>query len=282
METQKIKAVLLAAEKRSLSAAAEAFSYTPSAMSHMADALEEELGVKILERGRGGVELSDVGKLLLEKLDAVITAENELKKAALEITERAECELRIAAYSSISTYLLPQMLLAFKQKHPEIRVSISVDDYLRDSLRNDKADVVFGDTDVLTDGEKIMLMEDRFVALLPEGVLPERRSVKREELYKFTFIKTNESILKKHFDQERFTEIVHLDSIDNGSVIQMVKGKIGVAVLPSLSIKKGTKGVRVLKLVPKLSRNLGLAYKRGNHAVDKFIDFIKNDYLKTH
>ena len=62
METQKIKAILLAAEKKSLSAAAEELSYTPSAMSHMADALEEELGVKILERTRMGVELSEAGK----------------------------------------------------------------------------------------------------------------------------------------------------------------------------------------------------------------------------
>ena len=125
-----------------------------------------------------------------------------------------------------------------------------------------------------------MLMEDRYVALLPEGALPDRRSISCEELYGFTFIQTNESIIKKHFDISRFSEIIHLDSIDYGSVIQMVKEKIGVAVLPFLSIKRGTKGVRVLKLTPKISRNIRLAYKRGNYSVEKFIDFVKSDYLK--
>lgn len=280
METQKIKAILLAAEKNSLSAAAEELSYTPSAMSHMADALEEELGVKILERTRMGVELSEAGEKLKEKLTSVITAENELKRAAAEITKHADCELRIAAYSSISTYLLPEILQAFKQKYPEIKVSISVDDYLRDLLQKGDADVVFGDAAILGDNEKIMLMEDDYVALLPEGTFGKRRSVNREELYNFTFIKTNESFIKKYFDEDRFSEIVNLVSIDNGSVISMVKKKLGVAVLPSLSIRKGTKGIKALKLVPKVSRSLGLAYKSGSPAIEKFIDFIKNDYLK--
>ena len=49
METMKIKAILAAAKYQTLSRAAEDFSYTPSALSHMADAFEEELGVKLPE-----------------------------------------------------------------------------------------------------------------------------------------------------------------------------------------------------------------------------------------
>ena len=279
METQKIKAILLAAEKKSLSAAAEEFSYTPSAMSHMADALEEELGIKILERTRIGVELSEEGKQLKDKLRAVVAAENELKRAAAEITKRAERELRIAAYSSISIYLLPEILQHFKQKHPEVKVSISVDDYLSDYLQNGLADVVFGEPTVIGDDERILLMEDDYVAILPEGTFANRRTVNREELYSYTFIKTNEGFLKKYFDEERFSEVVHLASVDNSSVISMVKKKLGVAVLPSLSMRGGTNGIKVLKLLPKISRSLCISYRHGSPAVEKFVDFIKNDYL---
>jgi DNA-binding transcriptional LysR family regulator len=280
METQKIRAILMAAEKKSLSAAAEEFSYTPSALSHMADSLEEELGIKILERTRIGVELSDAGKQLKDKLSAVITAENELKRAAAEINRRTECELRIASYSSISTYLLPEILQSFKQKHPEIRVYISVDDYLGDMLKNGEADVVFGETSILGEEKTIILMEDEYVAILPEGTFARRKSVDRDELYDLTFIQTNEKILKKYFDENRFAETVHLVSVDNSSVISMVKKRLGFAVLPSLSINKGTKGVKTLKLTPKLSRTLGIAYREGSSAAKKFIDFIMKDHIK--
>ena len=85
METMKIKAILSAAKYKSLSRAAEDFSYTPSALSHMADSLEEELGVKLLLRTRTGVSLTEEGMLLAEKMDAVLRAENELIAAASEI-----------------------------------------------------------------------------------------------------------------------------------------------------------------------------------------------------
>ena len=50
MDTFKIRAVLAAAETGSLSRAAEQFSYTPSAFSHMLSAFEDELGVRIFHR----------------------------------------------------------------------------------------------------------------------------------------------------------------------------------------------------------------------------------------
>ena len=85
METSKIKGLLLAAKYQSLSRAAEEFSYTPSALSHIADALEEELGVKLLSRTHAGVSLTEEGILLKEKMEAVLRAEDELRIAATAI-----------------------------------------------------------------------------------------------------------------------------------------------------------------------------------------------------
>ena len=58
MDTVKIRAVLAAAKYGSLSKAAQEFSYTPSAFSHMLVTFEKELGVRIFERSSKGVTLS--------------------------------------------------------------------------------------------------------------------------------------------------------------------------------------------------------------------------------
>ena len=50
METARCKAFLRAAEAGSLTAAAEALGYTPSGVSQLVSALENELGLKLLER----------------------------------------------------------------------------------------------------------------------------------------------------------------------------------------------------------------------------------------
>ena len=275
METMKIKAILSAAKYKSLSRAAEDFSYTPSALSHMADALEEELGVKLLLRTRTGVSLTEEGMLLAEKMDAVLRAENELIAAANAIGGAHESELRIATYSSISTYLLPSIVKQFKKENPSIRVSIAVSDVVRGSLENDSADIVFGDLKAIEANEHVIIMEDRYVAVLADGMFVGRRSVSREELYPYSYISTNESALRTYFDESRFAEILRFDSVDDTSVIELVKEGMGVAVLSSLSARKHVKGVRTVALTPKFSRAIGFAYRKKTPATERFIKFMK-------
>ena len=76
MDTLKIKTILSAVENKSFSKTAETLSYTPSALSHMADSLEQELGVKLLKRTPKGVELTENGEKLKDKMQAVLDAED--------------------------------------------------------------------------------------------------------------------------------------------------------------------------------------------------------------
>ena len=275
METSRIRGLLLAAKYQSLSRAAEEFSYTPSALSHIADALEEELGVKLLSRTRAGVSLTEEGTLLKEKMEAVLRAEEELRAAAAALGEKNSSILRIAAYSSISTYLLPQIVKRFKKENPDVRVSISVVDSLRGWLENDAVDVVFGDLSAIGENEHVVIMEDPYVAVLPEETLAGRRSVRREDLYPFPYISTNEGVLHRYFDEDRFAEILCVDSADDAAVLSLVKEGIGVAVLTSLATRKHVKGVRTVALSPKISRSIGFAYRMKNPATERFLTFMK-------
>lgn len=280
METSRIKGLLLAAKYRSLSHAAEEFSYTPSALSHMADALEEELGVKLLSRTRAGVSLTEEGTLLKEKMEAVLRAEEELRAAAAALGEKNISILRIGAYSSISTYLLPQIVKRFKKENPDVRVSISVVDSLRGWLENDAVDVVFGDLSAIGENEHIVIMEDPYVAVLPEGTLAGRRSVRREDLYPFPYISTNEGVLHRYFDEQRFAEILCVDSADDAAVLSLVKEGIGVAVLTALATRKPVRGIRTVKLTPAISRSIGFAYRKKTPAAERFIAFMRENSVK--
>lgn len=65
MDTAKCAALLLAVELGSLSAAAERLGYTVSGMSRMILSLEDELGFRLLNRSRAGVEPTRECALLL-------------------------------------------------------------------------------------------------------------------------------------------------------------------------------------------------------------------------
>ena len=142
METQKIKAILSAAKHKSLSKAAAEVSYTPSAMSHIADAIERELGVKILTRTPLGVTLTEEGEALYERMVALVEAENALVETAHALAEAKAC-LRIGVLAGVSQGALHELIDAFRAVHPEIRISMVEEDDLSRLLADEGADVIF-------------------------------------------------------------------------------------------------------------------------------------------
>ena len=74
MDTMKIRAVLAAAKYGSLSKAAQEFSYTPSAFSHLLASFEADLGLRLFQRSSKGVILSPQGAALLPKFEAMLSA----------------------------------------------------------------------------------------------------------------------------------------------------------------------------------------------------------------
>ena len=70
MDSKKCAALLRAVELGSLTAAAGELGYTQAGLTNMMNALEAELGVQLLLRGRGGVRLSAAGRRLLPELRA--------------------------------------------------------------------------------------------------------------------------------------------------------------------------------------------------------------------
>ena len=61
MDSKKVSALLTAIDRGSLTAAAAELGYTQSGLTHMMNSLEDELGVSLLIRSKGGVRLSPTG-----------------------------------------------------------------------------------------------------------------------------------------------------------------------------------------------------------------------------
>ena len=279
MDTFKIRAVLAAAELGSLSRAAEKFSYTPSAFSHMLGAFEDELGVRIFNRSSRGVSLTEEGKRLYPDFLRIAESERNILSTVRETVENQKYKLRIATYSSISRSFLSFLIKEFSEAHPNIELYITVADRVSDFLSEDKADIVFADGNSLDGGEWTALAEDRCYAIAPIGLLGDRTEITREELYAHPYLSMDEAYMDGYFDVERFEKRVHFHSDDDLSVIHMVKQGFGIAVLPELMLRGNAAGVSVLSLSPALSRTIGFAYKKHAGyifpALSEFIRYVK-------
>ena len=123
MKLSQLKMLVAVAEHGSFSAAAAELDCTQSRISHAIAELEGELGVSLLARGRAGSVPTEAGQRVLAKARQMLRLEAGLREAAL--AGDGLCgSVRIACFRSIGTHLLPHVVEALAQRHPQLRVEI--------------------------------------------------------------------------------------------------------------------------------------------------------------
>lgn len=278
MDTLKVKAFMAVKKYGSFSKAAEMFCYTPSAFSHIADSLEEELNVKLFKRTHKGVEITEKGNELVKYFENLLNAEDMLFSRCSEIGEKVK-EVRIGAYSSISKHFLPKIIKEFREQNGEIKISVYVSDDLTQMLNNDEIDVMIASEIIPENWLRFELFTDPYVAVLPSN-LCKTNQITKDEFYNFPFIDTKEKIIHGQFDLSKFKEIIDYKTDDYNSVISLVKEGVGVAVVPKLELKTKISGIKICKIEPEFNREIVVAYKKQkktNVAISRLIDFLKNN-----
>ena len=81
MDTDKIEILVRAIELGSLSKAADEFSYTPSAVSHIADSVENEIGIRFIKRTYAGIETEPGCEVIVDTLKKIV----RLKRKAIQL-----------------------------------------------------------------------------------------------------------------------------------------------------------------------------------------------------
>jgi DNA-binding transcriptional LysR family regulator len=112
----------------SFSKGAEAACITQSTASQHIAALEEDCGVRLLDRtGRGAVP-TEAGKIMLVHARQVIKALKETEQAMLQFRRADGVELCVGGSTIPGTYLLPKVIAALRMSDPGIRVKVEIGD----------------------------------------------------------------------------------------------------------------------------------------------------------
>lgn len=120
------KLVLLAevVEAGSITAAATALNYTPSAVSQQLRQLEVEVGQPLLQRQPRGVTATEAGALLAQHARRVERQIGAAEADLAEIVGLHRGHLTIGTFPSIGSSLLPRAIIAFRALHPGIELSV--------------------------------------------------------------------------------------------------------------------------------------------------------------
>ena len=124
LDVRRLRLLRELAARRTVTAVAEALSYTPSAVSQQLAALERDAGVRLIERVGRGVQLTDAGRRLVTHADAVIArleaAEADLASAAGEVSGR----VRVASFQTAAHALVIPALGPLEERFPDLQCEL--------------------------------------------------------------------------------------------------------------------------------------------------------------
>lgn len=110
------------AARGTMTAAAEALNYTPSAVSQQLATLEKELGTPLLERRGRNVALTPAGRALVQESDAVFAAAERAASAVEVVAGRIAGPIHVGAFQSAGARLVPEAFRGLGEDHPELEV----------------------------------------------------------------------------------------------------------------------------------------------------------------
>ena len=109
----------------SFSAAADALSYSQSAVSQAIATLEGEIGAPLIERSRGGVRPTPAGAALAGHVGGILA---QMEAAEAEIGAIAAGhggQLRVASFPTAGATLMPQAIAGFRASHPGVELTLA-------------------------------------------------------------------------------------------------------------------------------------------------------------
>jgi LysR family transcriptional regulator, low CO2-responsive transcriptional regulator len=294
MNLDQIRNFYEVAVHRSFTLAAEKLFRTQPAISTQVRMLEEELGEKLFDRIGKKVCLTQAGELLFGYAERLLRLHDEAKLAITELNASPRGKILIGANEATCLYVLPQLFALFKEKYPEIQISIYrnfskkvVDKILENQLDFGIVTLPVPDRDL----HVMPIAEDELWLITSPGhPLADRAAVALEDVVSYPFIfhkaGTTRERLVKHLGPlwEKMNISMELASIE--TIKKFVSIGMGISIVPksyvSDEMERGT--LRLVRMRNfKLIRKLGLVHRKNrymSHASKAFLDVVEESLGK--
>lgn len=243
---KQLRYYLVSAKHNSLRQAARELKISQPSLSAQLQKLEESLGVELFERSKGGINLTPLGRDLLNHAQQAVNAAEVIVDAAAFATKGPSGTFRLGASPTLGPYALPWVLPEVHKKYGGIKFFVreEVPDLLAEGLYSGRYDLILTTLPLKEEGITVMPLfrEPLYLVMNRQHPLAHNTSIRASQLAGLEILTLEEHHLLfrqvedlcKQFKAEilRDYEGTSLDSIR-----QMVYMEMGVAFLPALYIR---------------------------------------------
>jgi DNA-binding transcriptional LysR family regulator len=263
LSVSRLRVLKEVAYRGSFSAAAEALSYTQSAVSQQIAALEGETGMALLERHPRGVTLTAAGQTLVSHADGILARLDAAEASLAAIAGLRGGRLRIASFPTAGATLIPLAIATFSSSYPDVELTLAEGEpeAIVGRLRAGELDLALlfefaGETLASDEVTRTELLEDPMYLALPRSHrLATKRRLRLGDLAREAWVQTSSaSPCARHVVRSchaaGFEPNVAFESDDYQTVQGLVAAGVGVALIPELALSTVREDIAIRALSP--------------------------------
>ena len=310
MEIYQLKVFLEVAHCLSFTEAAYTLNLTQPAITAKIKSLESELNTPLFHRLGRKIELTEVGKILVNESPKIIELETEVVKKIEEFKQGGFGTIKIGAYSAVADHWLSYFLYKYRQEYPGIKTQLqtfSSSENLAKSLTDQDIDIAFSIINYKENSNLIDLKIDTinyYIFVHKQHKLANKKWLSLRELLNYHWVIGSENFSSRLMWESRLSELgiknsdfKELESVDTLGLMKtyLTEGNyIGFASdlelpcsecseLVAITIQEFALKANLFMLIPKYYENYLNAEsksqtKRSEQStpVEKFISFLLN------
>lgn len=120
MELRTLRYFLTVAREEGINRASEALHITQPTLSRQMAQLEEEMGVKLFQRGARRITLTDEGILLRRRAEEILDLVDRTERELIRQDAQVEGRITIGGGEQTAMQVLPEMIRTFRKKYPRV------------------------------------------------------------------------------------------------------------------------------------------------------------------
>lgn len=291
IKLSQLRALVAIVEQGSFGKGALVLGVTQSALSHAIATLEETLGIVLLFRGRQGAIPTDAGQKVVEQARVVLQTVEKIVYVSQAERGLTAGQVRIAAIRSLATHGLPTAIAAFKQRYPNITVTVTRctnHGDVQKALRAGEADLGLMDIDSPQGFTVYELFADDYVALLPPHADRSADCLSWQIVNQHPLIlpvpqDNSYAKLRAYLSRLPFSLEIAYEVNEDAAITSMVAAGLGMTILPYLAAIPIPEAVTLKVLPEPLQRTLGAVLLEDalqTPAVYTFLDTLKSLQLE--
>lgn len=278
MNIKDLKYVITVAETCHFGKAAEACFVSQPTLSGQIKKLEQELGVTIFERTNRSVDITPIGKEVIQLARDILDKADSIYQLAQAHQDPLAGALRIGAIPTLSPYLMPLVLMPLRKRFPQIKLVLSEEmtDTLTVRLRKHEIDAALLATEVDEhEFESVHLFDEPFWLAHPrQHWFYNRDTISQDDLDNTELLLLSEGhcLAKQAMkvchmsERQQKGDMADLRASSLETLLQMVGAGLGSTLVPALALRGSwttDSGIVARKLdMPDAYRKISLVFRR--------------------